>query len=102
MTFNFRPGRFFVPVAVVVILVMAVGVLKAKNDAAAMRRHIVELEREVAAKRDEARGLAAEVQYLENPKRIEALARRELGMAPAGREQKKSIDALAAPEQATP
>ena len=102
MTFNFRPGRFFVPVAVVVILVMAVGVLKAKNDAAAMRRHIAELEREVAAKRDEARGLAAEVQYLENPKRIEALARRELGMAPAGREQKKSIDALAAPERATP
>ncbi|GEM_PF-4610898 len=102
MTFSFKPGRFFVPVAIVLILVMAVGVLKAKNDAAATRRNIAELERDVAAKRDEARGLAAEVQYLENPKRIEALARRELGMAPAGREQKKSIEVLAPAEKAKP
>ena len=99
MTFTFKPGRFFVPVAVVLILVMAVGVLKAKNDAAATRRRIAELEQQVAAQRDEARGLAAEVQYLESPKRIEALARRELGMAPAGREQKKTIEALAPPEK---
>lgn len=102
MKFHFKPGRFFVPVAAVLILVMAVGVLKAKTDAAATRRNIAELEREVAVKRDEARGLAAEVQYLENPKRIEALARRELGMAPAGREQKKQIDTLAPAEKAKP
>lgn len=98
MTFNFKPGRFFVPVAVVLILVMAVGVLKAKTDAAATRKRIAELERSIAAQRDEARGLAAEVQYLENPRRIDALARRELGMAPAGREQKKGADTLETPK----
>ncbi len=98
MKVTFNPGRFFVPVAVVLILVMAVGVLKAKTDAAATRKRIAEHERTIAAMRDEARGLAAEVQYLENPKRIDALARRELGMAPAGREQKKGEEALVAPK----
>lgn len=84
-------GRYFVPVASVVILIMAVGVFKAKTDAAATRKRVTALEQSVAEKRDEARGLAAEVQYLENPKRIEALARRDLGMAPAARSQRKAI-----------
>lgn len=100
MKFSFKPGRFFVPVAIVVILVMAVGVLKAKTDAASKRQRIAELERTVAAQRDEARGLAAEVQYLESPKRIDALARRELGMAPADRRQVKGADVLEAPKEA--
>lgn len=100
MKLAFKPSRFFVPVASVLILVMAVGVFKAKTDAAATRRRVVELEQKVAAARDEARGLAAEVQYLENPRRIDSLARRELGMAPASRDQKKPVDALAtAPTQ---
>jgi cell division protein FtsL len=90
----FRPGKWFVPLACALVFVMAVGVFKAKTDAAATRKRIAELEREVATARDEARGLAAEVQYLENPKRIETLARRELGMAPAGREQKKGAEEL--------
>ena len=89
-------GRYFVPVASVVILILAVGVFKAKTDAAATRKRVAVLEASVAVKRDEARGLAAEVQYLENPKRIEALARRDLGMAPATRTQKKSIDDVGA------
>ena len=84
-------GRYFVPVASVMILIMAVGVFKSKTDAAATRKRVAALEQSIDAKRDEARGLAAEVQYLENPRRIEALARRDLGMAPATRGQKKSI-----------
>jgi cell division protein FtsL len=95
-----RPRDFFVPVASLLILAMAVGVFKAKTDAAATRKRISDLERAIAAQRDEARELAAEVQYLENPRRIDALARRELGMAPAGREQKKDAGALAAPKDA--
>lgn len=85
-------GRWFTPVALAIILVMAVGVFKAKTDAAAARKRIAEREVQVAAQRDVARGLAAEVQYLENPKRVEALARRELGMAPATRDQKQPLD----------
>lgn len=90
-------GRWFTPVALVIILVLAVGVFKAKTDAAAARKRISDLEATVAAQRDEARGLAAEVQYLESPRRVEALARRELAMAPATRDQKKPVQALAAP-----
>jgi cell division protein FtsL len=82
-------GRWFVPVALALALVMAIGVFKAKTDAAAARKRVAEKELAVAAKRDEARGLAAEVQFLENPRRIEALARRELAMAPATPDQKK-------------
>lgn len=93
-------GRWFVPVAVAVIAIMAVGVFKAKSDAAATRRRVAALELKVAAARDESRGLAAEVQFLENPRRIEALARRELGMAPAARAQKKNVKDL--PPVATP
>lgn len=85
-------SRWFVPVAAVLILVLAVGVFKAKTDAAAARRRIAELEAQVAAQRDEAKGLAAEVQYLENPRRIEALARRELKMAPATRKQQRPAE----------
>lgn len=85
-------GRWFAPVALAIIFVMAVGVFKAKTDAAATRKRIAELEAQVAAQRDVARGLAAEVQYLESPRRVEALARRELAMAPATRDQKKTLE----------
>lgn len=102
MTFAFKPGKWFVPVAIVLIFVMAVGVLKAKTDAAATRRRVAQLELEIATQRDEARGLAAEVQYLESPRRIESLARRELGMAPATRDQKKAADVLAPSQKAHP
>lgn len=87
-------GRRFVPIAIAIIVLLAVGVFKAKTDAAATRKRVAEMEASVAASQQEARGLAAEVQYLENPKRIEALSRRELKMAPATRDQKKSLDDL--------
>lgn len=88
-------GRYFVPIAGAIILLLAVGVFKAKTDAAATRKRVAEMEVSVAAARDEARGLAAEVQFLESPKRIEALSRRELAMAPATRDQKKALEDIA-------
>jgi cell division protein FtsL len=91
-------GRWFTPVALTIILVMAVGVFKAKTDAAAARKRITDLEAQVAQQRDEAHGLAAEVQYLENPRRIEALSRRELAMAPATRDQKQQLAPAAEPQ----
>jgi cell division protein FtsL len=93
-------GRWFTPVALGVILLLAVGVFKAKADAAAARKRVAELEAQVASQRDEARGLAAEVQFLENPKRIEGLARRELGMAPATDDQKKKASEVLQPAEA--
>lgn len=95
-------GRYFAPIAGAIILIMAVGVFKAKTDAAAARKRIAEMEISVAAKRNEARGLAAEVQYLESPKRIEALSRRELKMAPASRDQKKAFEDLTPAPDAKP
>lgn len=85
-------ARWFTPLAAVLILALAVGVLKAKTDAAAARKRIAELEEKVAAQRDEAKGLAAEVQYLESPGRLEKLARKELKMAPATRKQQQPVE----------
>ncbi|MDX2234566.1 MAG: septum formation initiator family protein [Hyphomonadaceae bacterium] len=88
-------GRWFTPAALAIILVLAVGVFKAKTDAAAARKRIADLESQVASQREEVRSLAAEVQYLESPRRLESLSRRELGMAPATRAQKQSLTAIA-------
>jgi cell division protein FtsL len=84
--------RWFTPLAAVLILALAVGVFKTKTDAAAARRRIAELEEKVAAQRDEAKGLGAEVQYLESPGRLEKLARKELKMAPATRKQQQPVE----------
>jgi cell division protein FtsL len=92
-------GPLFIPVAAVIALLLAVGVLKSKGDAAAASRRVAALERELEAKRREAHALEAELQFLENPARIEALARRELGMAPASPDQYISLDAVAPVEE---
>jgi cell division protein FtsL len=85
----------FVPVALVLALIMAVGVLKAKSDAAATRRVVESLASDAAQKREAVRGLRAEVQFLENPARIQKLARDKLGMTPAVPERYAELDETA-------
>lgn len=75
--------RWFDIVAIVLIVVLAVGLYRAKLDADAARDRIAKLEREVAEARDQVRTLAAEAAYLSAPDRIEALARKRLGLTPA-------------------
>ncbi|MBU6372562.1 MAG: cell division protein FtsL, partial [Alphaproteobacteria bacterium] len=88
--------RWFDIVAIVLIVVLAVGLYRAKLDADAARVRIERLEREVAEARDQVRTLAAEAAYLSAPDRIETLARQKLGLTPATPAQAIAPDAARA------
>lgn len=85
------------------IVVLVVGLYRAKTEADGMRAQVSRLESEVASARAEVKTMAAEAAYLENPERIESLARKELGLKPASLSQRKTLDqmdeALPAPEK---
>jgi len=63
-------------------LLLIVGLYYAKSEARAARERVAELEAELARLRLETDLLAAEEALLDNPSRIERLARRHLEMAP--------------------
>lgn len=89
--------RLFLPLAILLAAALALGVYKAKSDAHAARTRVAALEEKVTAQRETARSLRAEAQYLQNPKRIEELARTELQMAPADRTQQRELSELGRP-----
>ena len=78
--------RFFPLVALVVILLLAAGLYKAKTDAAAARARVADLNSGIAQAQQDVRALRAEVAHLESPARVEALAKEHLGLAPGGEE----------------
>jgi cell division protein FtsL len=80
--------------AILLIVLLAVGLYKAKSEADATRAHVAALEAEVAAARAEIKTMSAEAAYLENPDRVEQLARKELGLKPASLGQHKTLSEL--------
>lgn len=71
-------------VAVIIIVALAIGLYKAKTDAAQARAHVAQLERDIADAQADMRELRAEIAHLESPARVEALAQSQLGMRPGG------------------
>ena len=69
----------------VLIVVLVVGLYKAKSDAAKAQAHVRNLQGQIQNTEADMRALRAEIAHLESPARVEALARRELG-ATAGAE----------------
>ncbi|GAM98444.1 hypothetical protein U91I_02077 [alpha proteobacterium U9-1i] len=67
-------------IAAVLIVVLAIGLYKAKSDAARTEAHVRALEREASDTEADMRRLRAEIAGLETPERVEALAEEELGM----------------------
>ena len=92
--------RAFPIIALVVILLLAGGLYKAKTDAAAARARIEALREDVAGARQDVRALRAEVAHLESPARVEALAKAQLGLTPGAPVQPLSTldETLPAPE----
>lgn len=74
--------KLFNGLAVLLVLVLVVGLYRAKSEADSARRRVAELEAEIALLETESRILAAEEALLDSPDRIERLARRYLRMAP--------------------
>lgn len=76
--------RAFQIAAAVLIVALIVGLYRSKTDASAARQRVQTLETEISETESDIRALRAEVAHLESPARVEALARRELKMEPAG------------------
>lgn len=89
-------SRLFNIVAAVLALALAVGLYRAKTEADTARARVRELEIDVAAAKAELKILSAEVAMLENPARIEKLAREKLGLRPATPGQVKPLSELGA------
>jgi len=76
------------------LLVLAVGVNFAKTVAGRERNEIGRVEADIGKERQRIRLLEAEVAHLEQPERLERLARGYLAMAPLAARQETSFDAL--------
>lgn len=90
--------------AALLIVVLAIGLYKAKADASKTERHVRELRDDIAAREAELRELRSEIAQLESPERIEALAESKLGMVvgseSAALPQDQIDNLLPAPRQA--
>lgn len=91
-------------VAAVLIVVLAIGLYKAKTDAARTEAHVRQLQSQVEESEADLRALRAEIAHLESPARIEALAERHLdasvGSESAALPERALADRLPAPRQA--
>lgn len=74
--------RLFDIAAVVLVALLAFGVYKAKTEADAARAKAAALAARAAEEAQAVRALEAEISRLEDPRRLEALARDKLGMRP--------------------
>lgn len=77
--------RIFQVVAAVLIVVLAVGLYRAKSDAARTQAHVRALQGEIEEREARLRELRAEIAQRESPSNIEDLAERQLGVV-VGRE----------------
>ena len=75
-------SKTFNIVAAALIVLLAVGLYKAKSEADLARDRVAKLEGEVAVARAQIKTMSAEAAYLENPDRVETLARKELASSP--------------------
>jgi cell division protein FtsL len=65
----------------VLVVVLAIGLYKAKTDAARTEAHVRQLQNDVDEREADLRALRAEIAHLESPGRVETLAERHLGSA---------------------
>lgn len=69
-------------IAAVLIVVLAVGLYRAKSDAARTQAHVRELQDQIEEREAVLRELRAEIAERESPANVERLARDQLGVAP--------------------
>ncbi|MBN8607862.1 MAG: hypothetical protein J0L81_13180 [Caulobacterales bacterium] len=65
--------------AAVLVAALAIGLYKAKTDAARTQSHVRQLERQIEEREADLRALRAEIAHLESPARVEQLAEDHLG-----------------------
>lgn len=92
---RWRGFRIIELTGLVVMLALALVVYLGKTSGGDERSRIDRVEREIAREQARVRLLRAEVAYLEQPERLERLAREYLGMEPIGAEHEAPADQLA-------
>jgi cell division protein FtsL len=65
--------------AAVLVVVLAIGLYKAKTDAARTESHVRALRAEIDEREADMRALRAEIAHLESPARVETMAEQHLG-----------------------
>lgn len=75
--------RLFLPAALLVIVILALSLYRAKAEADLARDRIAALEAERSRLEADIATLQAETAYLSRPERVDKLARSQLGMRPA-------------------
>jgi cell division protein FtsL len=70
--------------AAIIIVVLVVGLYKAKSDASKAEAHVRQLNREIADTEASNRALSAEIAHLESPAHVQDLAQQHLGVTPGG------------------
>ncbi len=70
--------------AAIIVVVLVIGLYKAKSDAANAEAHVRQLHREIADTEAANRALNAEIAHLESPERVEQLAHEHLELTPGG------------------
>jgi cell division protein FtsL len=88
--------RWLTLLAVAVIIALAAGLYKAKTEAQKARARNADLVREVKEDRATVQALRAEIAHLENPARVEVLAKRNLELEIGGEPQRKPQAAIGA------
>lgn len=71
-------------VALAVAIALAIGLYKAKTDAARTQSHVRALQAEISERESDLRALRAEIARQESPANVEALAQDRLGLVAAG------------------
>ncbi len=87
--------------AAILIVVLAIGLYRAKSEAARTEAHVRQLQQEIEDREADMRALRAEIAARESPANVEALARQRLGLEQGGPALPESAidDRLPAPQQ---
>jgi len=95
--------RGFYAVAALLIAALAIGLYKAKTDAARTEAHVRDLQGQIEESEADMRALRAEIAHLESPARIETLAQDHLGVAVGSESavlpERQLADRLPAPQR---
>ena len=69
-------------VAAILVVVLVVGLYKAKSDASRAEQHVRQLQHDIAETEASSRALRAEIAHLESPANVEQLAEQHLDASP--------------------
>jgi cell division protein FtsL len=67
--------------AAIIVVVLVIGLYKAKTDASRAAAHVRELQHDISETETSSRALRAEIAHLESPARVERLAEQHLDVA---------------------